>query len=160
MQVSTTKTIDEIHRIIFKQEAHDSGESSRVKARIFFGGLGIFAGIVHIALAGPHFEEALWLGTAFLVDGLGLGATGIWRLLSGTRRAVSIAGVTATLTVIAFLVSRTLGLPGMEREAWDALGLVTTLAELAIVVSWLFLERPEREAAVGASLTSSGRRDA
>jgi len=159
MPISTARVIVAIHTNIFQQEAHVSGGSSRTITRVFLGVIGIFAGIVHLALAGPHFEEAVWLGTAFLVDGLGLGATGIWVLLSDTRRARFIAGVTATLTAIAFLVSRTFGLPGMEPEAWDALGLVTTLAELAIVTSWLFLEVSRTRGGGRAGLKSSERRD-
>jgi len=151
MRVSTATTIEKLGANAFKQRRPLLGRSGHVRARIFLSAFGIFAGVVHLALAGPHFEEATWLGTAFLADGLGLGMAGVWMLLSETRRATRAAGVAAALTVLAYLGSRTIGLPGMEREAWDALGVVTTVAELAILVSWLLLERSEREAAVEAA---------
>jgi len=159
MQVSGSIAIEKIHAHDRRDRRRVYGENRHVRARIFVGGLSLVAGLVHLVLAGHHFEEAAWLGTAFLADGLGLSLAGIWLLTSGTKQAIRAAEVIAALTVLAYLGSRTIGLPGMDREAWDALGLVTTITELAIVVSWPFLDRPGREAGVENGLITSGRRE-
>ena len=128
--------------------------------RIVGSALAIGAGVVHLVLAGPHFEEATWLGTAFLLDGFVFCAAGVWLLFGSTKQPKRAAVVIAALTVVAYLASRTMGLPGMEREGWDSLGLVTTIAELMIVASLPILDRSRPEAALRGGLISRGRRDA
>jgi hypothetical protein len=130
----------------------------RAVGRFFLGSLSLFAGVVHLALAGSHFEEVTWLGVAFLGDGLGLTILGVWLLLAnspGTRRA---AGFLAAVTALAYLGSRTIGLPGMHREGWDGLGVVTTISELLIFAS-MFLSATRHHSESSVTRTKGGMPD-
>jgi hypothetical protein len=155
-EVCTMMTVTQRQEI----NASVSGPLRRLSGRNLSSALSIFTGIVHLVLAGPHFDESTWLGTAFLLDGVALMGAGIWLLLSGTQWAIRAVGISAALTALTYVASRTIGLPRMAPEAWDLLGLVTTGAEVAIVISWPFLNRFGRETAVRSGLRSRGRRDA
>ena len=149
MSVTTVRDIDQrVERELELRRRHSREFHRRARARFFLGGLSVFAGVVHLALAAHHFEEATWLGVAFLGDGLGLTVVGTWLMLAdsrGTRRA---AGFLAALTALAYLGSRTIGLPGMHREGWDGLGLVTAISELLIFASLFLSARRHSESNV------------
>ena len=104
-------------------------------ARIVRGTVAVATGVVHLALVPAHFEEGAWLGALFLADGVALAAAGIWVMAARSPLARASASGVLLLTVVAYLVSRTLGLPGFGHEAWDALGMGTSAAEVAAVVA-------------------------
>lgn len=99
-------------------------------ARIVAGGIFIAAGAVHLALTSEHFEEGAWQGWLFAVDGLALIGSGLWFVLSRSNPAALTAAGIAILTAVAYLASRTFGLPLFGREPWDSVGLLVTGGEL------------------------------
>jgi len=106
-----------------------------VAAVVCAAGAGIHAGLV-IA----HLDESLILGVLFALDAalLGVAAVAINRRGRGVRDVVLVAAVLAA-TAMAYVLSRTTGLPGLTPEPVDWLGALTTLAELAGVSACLLL---------------------
>jgi hypothetical protein len=89
---------------------------------------------VHAALVPEHYQEGgIRLGGAFALSALLLGICAL--LVSrGTSRALPV--VVLLGTALAYLLSRTTGIPLLidEPEEPDALGLVTTVAEVVAAV--------------------------
>jgi FtsP/CotA-like multicopper oxidase with cupredoxin domain len=108
------------------------------------GTAAVVAGVVHLALAGDHLHESVLVGAGFFVSGAALVVAGLGLSLSGKRRAWIGAGTAACLTALAYVASRTVGLPGAEREAWDTLGVATTMLEGAVALAAVSALRPER----------------
>ncbi|MGH2784288.1 MAG: hypothetical protein ACRDJ1_03440 [Actinomycetota bacterium] len=105
------------------------------------GQLAAFAGGVHVALAPHHFSESTLYGWLFLIDGAALLLGGGVLMLSGHVRAWRAAGTAAAATALAYLISRTAGLPGLHPEVWDLKGIFTTALEgivaiTALVAGW------------------------
>ena len=107
---------------------------------------------IHMYLAPMHLEEKLYIGVAFLIGSAALAVT-IVALVSErdrTRTAAWVFGAATSLVMaIAFVLSRTVGLPGQYLETWDSspedvLGLVSLGLELlffgcclgSITVGW------------------------
>lgn len=85
---------------------------------------------VHAALVPEHYHEGgLVLGGAFALDAVLLG---IGALATSRRSGRALPVVVLLGTAFAYLLSRTTGIPFLidEPEAPDALGLVTTVAEV------------------------------
>lgn len=126
----------------------EAGFGARPRSRWRWGGavigLAAFAaGAVHLLLAGPHFDESWALGIGFVVSGSALAATGLALATGGLTRLRGLAAATtAGLTAAAYGASRSVGLPGVGREAWDRVGVATTLVELAVVAAVAFELRP------------------
>jgi len=97
--------------------------------------LAAFAGAVHLGLAGEHFHETAWLGWLFVADGVGLLAAALWLDATGSTPAWRAAAWASGATVVAYVASRTIGLPGQAVEAWDRMGIGTTAAELVVAVA-------------------------
>ena len=104
------------------------------------------AGGIHVALAPEHFGEAWWLGALFLLDGIGLAALGVGLLANPSVAIRRAAALGAALTVIAFALSRSAGLPSMPREPVDTAGLWSTGLEAFAVAATLTAWRGARRA--------------
>jgi FtsP/CotA-like multicopper oxidase with cupredoxin domain len=103
------------------------------------------AGVVHLDLAPEHLHHSAWLAMGFVVAGILLGVGGGLLVLAegrSRRRAWIMLGATSLISAEAYLVSRTIGLPGHAREGWDALGLATTAAELFVCGAAFLALRP------------------
>ena len=89
---------------------------------------------VHAGLVTAHLRESTLLGVLFAVDAVLLGLAAL-AISDRHARTVHHAGAAAVLvgTALAYLLSRTTGLPGVtsEPEPVDVLGLLTTVSELA-----------------------------
>ena len=101
------------------------------------GQLAAFAGGVHVALAPHHFSESTVYGWLFLIDGAALLLGGGVLMLSGHVRAWRAAGMAAAATALAYLISRTAGLPGLHPEVWDLKGIFTTSLEGIVAITAL-----------------------
>lgn len=90
------------------------------------------AGAIHLALAPEHAKEGLGPGSLFVAAGLAqLALAGLVATRRGGRAAlVALLAVSAGLLSL-YAASRGLSLPGLDREAVDAVGLVTKLLEVA-----------------------------
>ena len=97
-------------------------------AAILFG-----AGVVHFALAPEHFGEGGLQGASFVVDGLLLVGAAAWLVRSGSAIARLTTSGIAAATALAYVTSRTVGLPVFGHEEWELVGLLTTSAEIASV---------------------------
>lgn len=109
------------------------------------GSLAIVAGAAHGGLTPAHMAEWWGYGAFFLAATVAQVILGLALLLDAfeedrLRRSMYVAGlVGSALIVLMYVVSRTIGVPfaGPERgeiEALDALGVVTTLAEVGTIV--------------------------
>jgi hypothetical protein len=92
------------------------------------------SGVVHLALVQDHHTEAWWLGVAFLIDGAALLSAAVWLARRRSAIAWRVAGALCAATVVAYCLSRVIGLPGAHRELWDLLGIATTAVELCVVM--------------------------
>ena len=88
---------------------------------------------IHVYLAPMHLEEKPYIGVLFLIGSTAL-AVAVVGLASDQDRMRTLGWLLGTATslamVIAFVLSRTVGLPGNYRETWgtsleDILGLVS-----------------------------------
>ena len=108
-----------------------------VAALVCAGSAGIHAGLVS-----AHLRESTLLGVVFALDAVVLGVAAV--AISDRRRAgreVALVAAVLAATAIAYLLSRTTGLPIVIREAEpvDGLGVSTTLSELVGLGACLLL---------------------
>jgi hypothetical protein len=100
--------------------------------------LAVTAGLVHVPVTPAHLAEAPYLGWLFLslTATLLLAATAL--LIADSRIVYAFIGVACAAAVVAFVVSRTLGLPLAAEDIgeWsDPLALVAVTAETLAVVA-------------------------
>jgi hypothetical protein len=102
---------------------------------------------VHVPVAVEHLQEVPYLGVAFYAFVV-LAAAGAGSLLVEGRRWVWIAmGLVNLGAVLAFLISRAVGLPGAtdDRGDWaNTAGLTCVLAELVVVALAAYALRSPR----------------
>ncbi len=101
------------------------------------GQLAAFAGGVHLALAPHHLRDHSLYGWLFVAIGSALLLAGAWLVLTGNVWAWRVAGMLAATTIVAYLVARTVGLPGLHQEPWDVRGIVTSSVEAVVAISAL-----------------------
>jgi len=90
-------------------------------------------GLIHLALAPGEYAEAPYLGLLFAANFVGaiIAAVGIYR---GQVWGWALGILIAAGSIIGYILSRTVGLPGMEIEAWlDPFGLLSLLVEAAFI---------------------------
>jgi hypothetical protein len=119
-------------------------------------GIGLIAasGIIHLVETPEYLEEVRYIGILFAVSVVGalVAAVGIGR---GERWGWVLGAVVAGGSIVAYLLSRTVGLPGFRENSWEEfaepLGLLSLLVEgLFIVVAAMVLpvrSAPGRSAA-------------
>lgn len=91
----------------------------------------LVTGFLHLITAGEEYAEARYMGILFLVNFLGslVAAWGIYRQKIGWGWALGIL-ITAG-SIIGYIMSRTVGMPGMEVEGWANLAGVFGLVSSA-----------------------------
>ena len=95
----------------------------------------IAVGLAHLGGASPHYRFAPYIGIAFVVNFVGalVAAVGIYRnALWGWLLGVLVAGG----ALVAYIVSRSVGLPGFEVSVGRWFG---PLATISLIVEVLFL---------------------
>jgi hypothetical protein len=93
----------------------------------------IVVGLIHLIEAPEELEEATYLGTLFLANFVGalLAAIGIDR---NYRWGWSLGALVAGGAFLGYVLSRTIGLPGMPVEVWlEPLGVLALLVEALFV---------------------------
>jgi uncharacterized membrane protein HdeD (DUF308 family) len=103
--------------------------------------LGVLAllvtGGIHLALVPEHIEEATYAGWLFLVDGVAALALAVVLLVHDRRWVWLASGLVAGVTLAAYALSRTAGLPrlGDDIGNWtEPLSFPALAAEVAVVV--------------------------
>lgn len=90
-------------------------------------------GLIHLVEAPEYLEEETYIGVLFVLNVLGAAATA-YGLLKGERWAWPLGLLVAGGAFVAFILSRTIGLPSFKEDEWEGLGLVSLLVEGAFVV--------------------------
>lgn len=124
------------------------------KLLFWAGGLSIAASVVHGALVSSHADEWWLYGTFFMLASAAQGIYGFailgshmvngspiserWPLRA--RRAFYLGGIVGNALLVGmYVVSRTVGVPlgpeAGEVEAWDVLGVLTKMMELAVIAT-------------------------
>jgi hypothetical protein len=100
----------------------------------------LVTGLVHLALVPEHFEEAAYSGWLFLADSVAALALVPVLLRSDRRLGWLAAGLLGGLTVAAYVLSRTAGLPGLADDIgqWtEPLSFPALAAEVTLVAAAL-----------------------
>jgi len=91
-------------------------------------------GVIHLILMRGEYDEAHYMGMLFIVNFVGaiVAAVGIYRgSLWGWILGLLVAGG----SLVGYILSRTVGMPGMEIESWlDPYGMVSILLEVIFIV--------------------------
>lgn len=101
----------------------------------FVGALLLLAiGIIHAVDAPDHFDEETYVGVLFVLNAIAsfLVAAALAARPS-SRAAWCIGALIAALSLVAFILSRTSGLPSYKEEDWEALGVVSIVLEAAFL---------------------------
>ena len=110
----------------------------------------VFVGLIHLIDAPGDLQEAPYQGMLFLANFFGalLAAIGIYR---GNRWGWSLGVLVAGGAFVGYVVSRTIGLPGLpvEEEWLEPLGLLSLIVEALFVgLSLTIFVRPAKEARI------------
>ncbi|GAC1657695.1 MAG: hypothetical protein NVS4B3_24530 [Gemmatimonadaceae bacterium] len=92
-------------------------------------------GVIHLIDAPSSFEDARYKGLLFLANGAGatVAAVGIFRGARGWGWGLGC--VVAGGALVGYVVSRTVGLPGLAPDVWlEPLGIVSLVVEAAFLV--------------------------
>lgn len=122
-----------------------------VRGRATWAGIALMVvvGLIHMVDAPDSFSEAAYKGVLFAANGLGaaLAAFGIYQ-----RRTWGwdLGGLVAAGAFVGYVVSRTVGLPGLGvDDAWlEPLGVLSLVVE-AVFVGLFGFERSSERASVG-----------
>lgn len=85
--------------------------------------LDIGSAVIHVAVAGEHFDESGLFGTFFLVVAAAQLAAAVWLVIRRSRSAVVAIGALNLTLVVIWTISRTVGVPfGPEPGVAEAIG--------------------------------------
>lgn len=102
-----------------------------VRGKLMWAGISLIAvvGLIHLIEAPEYFEEATYLGLLFLANFAGslAAAIGVYR---GRGWGWGLGVLVAGGAFVGYVISRTIGLPGMPVGEWlEPLGVLSLLAE-------------------------------
>ena len=122
-----------------------------VPGKLAWAGASLIAavGLIHLLEAPEELEEATYLGLLFLANfgGAVVAAIGIYR---GHRWGWGLGALLAGGAFVGYVISRTLGLPGMPVEEWlEPLGVISMLIEVLFVgLGLAIFAHPAKEARI------------
>jgi len=97
-------------------------------------------GLIHLLEAPEYFREATYLGVLFLANALGA-VVAIWGIIQESVWGWLLGVFVAAGALIAYFISRAVGLPGFANAPWfesmDILSLIVEAAFVAIAVKVL-----------------------
>ena len=105
---------------------------TKTTRRLAAGSLGL-VGLIHLILAPEYFSEQAYIGVLFVLGAVALGAFALrlWRgddVPSWLLGALTMAGMG-----VGFVLSRTVGLPGLHEGEWELSGILCLLLEAGFV---------------------------
>ena len=106
-----------------------------ISAPLMWAGITLIAitGLIHLLGTPEYFEKAAYVGVLFVLNVIGaaVSAYGIYRHERwGWLLGILVAGG----AFVAFIISRTVGLPAFDEHEWEAAGLFSLVVEAAYVV--------------------------
>jgi hypothetical protein len=104
----------------------------------------LVVGLIHFWLAGGAFGNATYEGVIFVANGIGalVAAVGVYR--SRANWGWMLGTLVAGSTLLGYVMSRTVGLPGLpaEPENWfEPLGVVSIVAEVVFLTVFAMTRR-------------------
>jgi hypothetical protein len=101
-------------------------------------------GLIHLWMAGDAFGNATYEGVLFVANGIGalVAAVGVYR--SRANWGWMLGALVAGSTLLGYVMSRTVGLPGLpaEPENWfEPLGVVSIVAEVVFLTVFAMTRR-------------------
>lgn len=99
--------------------------------------LAVIAGVAHVPVTPEHLNEAPYIGVLFIILTVVCVLLAAVLLISDSPLAWATLGASCLLAVVAYVVSRTIGLPLMADDIgnWlEGLGVVSVLTETAVAV--------------------------
>jgi hypothetical protein len=131
----------------FPQRSREEPTSSTLPTLAAAGAIG--EAVVHIPLLESHLTEAPYIGVGFLLLIVAGFIVGTKLLVAPDKRAWALCGLVATLALLGYILSRTVGLPQIHDDIGDwhnLLGTVAVLCEATMLVATLvqLVVRPGR----------------
>jgi peptidoglycan/LPS O-acetylase OafA/YrhL len=107
------------------------------------------AAAVHLAITGDHLEEATYIGVLFILLSVALSVEAALLVTRDERGVWVASALTCGLAILAYLWSRTIGLPEIRDDigSWsEPLGIVALVAEgLVVLLAWAALTGRARD---------------
>jgi hypothetical protein len=103
-------------------------------------------GVIHLILMRGEYDEAHYMGMLFAANFVGaiIAAVGIYR---GSLWGWILGFLVAAGSLVGYILSRTVGMPGMEIEAWlDPFGVLSLVMEVIFIA--LVVQKVPRKGAV------------
>jgi manganese oxidase len=118
------------------------------------------AAAVHLAITGDHLEEATYIGVLFILLSVALCVEAALIVSRDDRGLWVASALTCVLALVAFIWSRTIGLPGIRDHigSWtEPLGIVALVAEgLVVLFAWAAVTGRDRALSVPRSPAGAG----
>ncbi len=110
----------------------------RISKKLVWAAIGLIlaTGLIHLVLSPHHFEEAKYVGILFSLNGIGaaVAAFGIYR---NANWGWTLGAIIAAFSVVSYIASRTVGLPGTEIEDWDLIGVISLIVESVFILVYV-----------------------
>ena len=115
-----------------------TGVMSARSSAMWVGGVATLVGLFHVVPAPEYLVKQPYLGVMFLLGRLGPIAAAIVMVVpafpAGLQRlAIALTALACALMIVFGVLSRITGLPGLDREPWDALILISLVLEAAFL---------------------------
>jgi hypothetical protein len=137
---------EDYRKEIQKMSTWTTEGTSRGKLALVGTALIAAVGLIHLLEAPEELEEVTYLGLLFLANfgGAGVAAIGIYR---GHKWGWGLGVMVAGGAFVGYVISRTIGLPGMPAEEWlEPVGVLSLLVEALFVgLSLTPFVRPAKE---------------
>src|SRR4051812_11118678 len=91
-------------------------------------------GLIHLAITPEGLEEQTYIGVLFLLGGVAALIAAVWVWRADDRPVWAAAALMCAAMFVAFVLSRTVGLPGFKESEWEPIGLLSLVAEAWVVV--------------------------